>query len=248
MQMELKACFDEVDWTTICHNCEAFNFPQDEYPPRSLPISPSYIDNLQSRLVKVKKCILPSTLKMILETFYHLPARQAPITSPTVQPDDMMWRHRDGEHNPLERPQALEEKENVVADGTSSTDKGGYFVSKTEVGMDHEASHVAAHHFKLAMIRQQGTTAKSTDWGGDYPIQGDFAGNPETVTAARIAAREEATIGRHQRGTTSTDQNKQFDPGGTTGELFISAKWLCCILYALLCVFIRFCLSCNFSC
>ena len=139
------------------------------------------------------------------------------------------------------------EEENIVADGTSSIDKGGDFVSQTKVGMDHEVSQVAARDFELAVIRQQqGTTAKSTDLGGDYPIQGDFAGNPETVTAARVAAREEAAIGRHQRGTTSTDQNKQFDPGGRTVELFISVKWLCCILYALLCVFFLFCLSCNF--
>ena len=74
--------------------------------------------------------------------------------------------------------------------------------------MDHESSQVATHHSKLAFFRQhQGTTAKSTDWGGDYPIQADFAGNLKTVTAARVAAREEAAIGRHQRGAASTDHN-----------------------------------------
>ena len=73
------------------------------------------------------------------------------IPSPAVQPDDMRGRHRDGEHNPQERPRASHE-EKVVADGTSSTDKGGDFVSQTEVGMDHEASQVAARHFELAML------------------------------------------------------------------------------------------------
>ena len=101
---------------------------------------------------------------MILKTYYHLPARQAPITSPTVQPDYMMRRHRDKEQNPQEQPRVSEEEENVVADGTSSTDKRGNFVSQTEVGMDHEASQVAARHFELAMFRQhQGATAKSKD-------------------------------------------------------------------------------------
>ena len=86
--------------------------------------------------------------------------------------------------------------------------RGGDSISGTEVGMDHESSQVTARHFELAFFRQhQGTTAKSTDWGGDYPIQADFAGNPERVTAARVAAREEAAIGRHQRGAASTDQN-----------------------------------------
>ena len=54
MRMELEACLDEVEWMIRCHNCAAFNCPQKEYPPRPLPIPPDYVDNLQSRLVKVK--------------------------------------------------------------------------------------------------------------------------------------------------------------------------------------------------
>ena len=178
--------------------CSANNYSEEEYPSRQLPIPQDYIDNLQSRLIRVKKGILSPTLEMILKTYYHLPARQVPIPSPAVQPDDMMGRHRDGEHSPLERPRASHEEEEVIADGTSSTDKGGDFVSQTEVGMDHEASQVTARHFQLAILRQhQGPTAKNTDWGGDYPIQADFAENPETVTTARVAACEEAAIGRH---------------------------------------------------
>ena len=55
---------------------------------------------------------------------------------------------------------------------------------------------------------------QSTNWGGGYPIQEDLGRSPKTATAARVAVREEAVIGRHQRGTTSTEQNKQFHPGG----------------------------------
>ena len=84
MQLELEACLDEITWMIRCHNCEALNSPQDKYPARSLPIPPDYIDKLQSRLIKVKKSILPSTLKMILKTHYHLPARPTPITSTIV--------------------------------------------------------------------------------------------------------------------------------------------------------------------
>ena len=80
--------------------------------------------------------------------------------------------------------------------------------------MDLETSQVAARHFVLPIDRQQrGETSRSTDRGGDYPVQADFEGNPKT-TIARVAAREEAAIDRHQRGTTSTEENKQFDPGG----------------------------------
>ena len=122
MQMEPEACLDKVDKMVRCHNCAAFNCPHEEYPARPLPIPPDHIDNLPGRLVKVKKDILPPTPKMIRKTYYHLPAHQAPVASPAVQPDDMMRRHRDRKHNPLERPQASEEEENVVADGTSSKD------------------------------------------------------------------------------------------------------------------------------
>ena len=126
-----------------------------------------------------------------------------------------MGRHQDGEHNPQERPRASEEEDKVVADGFSSTDKGGECIFQTGVGMDHEPSQVAARHFELTMFRQQRATPKSTDWRGEYPIQPDFMVSPNTATTARVAARDEAAIGRHQRGITSTNQNKQFDSGGT---------------------------------
>ena len=170
MQLELEACLEEINWIKTCHNCEAFNCPQEEYPARPLPIPPDHIDNLQSRLIKVKKGIFLPTLKMTIKTYYHPPARPAPKTSTTVQPDDVMGGHRDGENSPQERPRASEEKENVVVDGTSTTDEGGGFISQTEVETDNEPSQLADRHFELAIFRQQ-TTAKSTDWEGDYPFK-----------------------------------------------------------------------------
>ena len=126
----------------------------------------------------------------------------------------------------------------MVADGTSSTDKGGGFISQTEVRIDHEPSQVAVRHFELAIFLQhQETTAMSTDWGGDYPIQADFAGNPNTATTARVDTREEAVIGGHQRGAASTDQNKQFDPGGTGAN--------CSFLQSGHAVYCMFCCACS---
>ena len=83
-----------------CHNCEALNCPQEEYPARLLPTPPpSYIDNLQSGLIKARKAIFPVSLKMILRTKYPLPVRRpAPETS--VQPDDVIGEHRAGENSP----------------------------------------------------------------------------------------------------------------------------------------------------
>ena len=82
------------------HNCEALNCPQEEYPGRLLPTPPSYyIDNLQSRLIKVRKGIFPASLKMILKTKYPLPERRpAPETS--VQPDDVIGDHPARENSP----------------------------------------------------------------------------------------------------------------------------------------------------
>ena len=83
-----------------CHNCEALNCPQEEYPARLLPTpAPSYIDNLQSRLIKAQKGIFPASLKMVLKLNDHLSIlRLAPKTS--VQPDDVIGEHRAGENSP----------------------------------------------------------------------------------------------------------------------------------------------------
>ena len=221
MQLELAACQEEIVWMIRCHNCEALNRPQEEYPARPLPIPPKYIiDNLHSRLIKVQQGGLPPTLKMILKTRYKLPP---PTTSPrTVQPDDVMRRHREGESIPQERPRASEGKEEVIVNGTPSTDEGGDLISRIEVETDHEPTQLADRHSELAILRHQGTTAKITDWGGDYPIQAHFVENMNiAVTAARVAAHEEAAIGKHRQGTVSIDENK--DRGGTSDDPLISA-------------------------
>ena len=159
---------------------------------------------------------------MILKTYNYLPVHQAPVhpqqqeipscsqeeqleTSLEVQPEDMTDKHQDGEHNPLE----------MVADGTSSTDQGGDFVFQTEVGINLETPRVTARHFALPIDQHQREVAtRSTERGGDYPIQAYLGGNPKKATTARVAAREETAISWRQRGTTSTEQSKQFDPGG----------------------------------
>ena len=221
MQLELEACQEEIAWMIAYHNCEALNRPLEEYPARPLPIPPNYIDNLHSRLIKVQQGVLPPTLKMIMKTHYDFPR---PTTSPrTVHLDDVMRGHRDAENSPQERPRASEEKEEVVVNGTPSTDEGGDFISQIEIETDHEPLQLADRHSELAILRQQGTTTKSPDWGGDCPIQADFVGNTNAVTATRVAAHEEAAIGKHRQGTASTDENKQYDPGGTSDDPLISA-------------------------
>ena len=71
MQLELETCLDQVSWMLRCHNCEVLDCPQEEHPVRRLPAPPpSYIDNLQSRLIQARKGIFPASLKIILNTKY----------------------------------------------------------------------------------------------------------------------------------------------------------------------------------
>ena len=100
MQLELEASLEELNWMIRCHNCEALDCPQEEYPTRLLPTPPpSYIDNLQSRLIKVQKGTFPASLKMNWKINYHRPVRR-PAPENSVQPDDVTREHRAGENSP----------------------------------------------------------------------------------------------------------------------------------------------------
>ena len=102
IQIKLEVCLEELNWMIRCHNCEALNCPQDEYAARLLSTPPtSYIDNLQSRLIKVQKQkrVFPASLKMILKTNYHLPVRR-PAPKISVQPDGVAEGHRARENSP----------------------------------------------------------------------------------------------------------------------------------------------------
>ena len=99
MQLELEACLEEVSWTLRCYNCEVLDCPQEEYPTRLLPTPPpSYIDNLQSRLIRARKGIFPASLKMILKSEYQLPVLR-PVPEISMQPDGMIGEHRAGENS-----------------------------------------------------------------------------------------------------------------------------------------------------
>ena len=79
MHMELEKCRSELGWLIRCHNFIVDNCSEEDYPPRPLPIPPGYTENLERRMRKAMKGILPTTLKMILKTYNSLQARQAPV-------------------------------------------------------------------------------------------------------------------------------------------------------------------------
>ena len=58
MKMELDNSRDELGWLIRCHNCLVDNCPEEEYPPRILPIPPNYWEgprNITSRRSPIRE-------------------------------------------------------------------------------------------------------------------------------------------------------------------------------------------------
>ena len=218
----------------ICHNCEALNCPQEEYPARLLPTPPpSYIDNLQSRLIKARKGIFPASLKMILNTNYPLTARRpAPETS--VQPDDVIGEHRARENSPSLQcdpsPRRAAVDMGSEEPGTPQRSPAigtgpGLGVSRAESQMEEEE----IFPFKTSMDDFLNSNCTSTEQECIL-LQSDVGVNENKVqpevgmddsndaTTQQAAAREEFAIltkMRQRQGTTAwaAEQNKKCDQG-----------------------------------
>ena len=234
MQLELEACLEEINWMIRCHNCEALNCPQEEYPARLLPTPPpSYIDNLQSRLIKVRKGIFPASLKMILKTNYPLPVRRpAPETS--VQPDDVIEEHRAGENSPLSQcdpsprraavDTGSEEPETPPRSPAIGTGPGPG-VSRAETHMEEEelfpikTSMDGFMHSNCTSTEQEYILLQSDVGVNDNKVQPEVGmDDSNDATTKQAAAREEfarLTKLRQRPGTTAwaAEQNKQFNRG-----------------------------------
>ena len=225
MQLELEVGLEEINWIIRCHNCEALNCPQEEYPARLLPTPPpSYIDNLESRLIKVREGIFPASLKMILKTNYPLPVRR-PKPETSVQPDDVIAEHRAGENSPSSQ---CDPSPRRVAVNTGSEKPGtpprspaigtgsGSGVSQTETQIMEKEEIFLFEASVVCFLRSNSTSPKQecillkSDIGVD---DNDEA----TASSVQAGAREESAslpIGQQQGMTAwSTDQNRQFDRG-----------------------------------
>ena len=232
MQLELEACLEEVSWMIRCHNCEALNCPQEEYPARLLPTPPpSYIDNLQSRLIKARKAIFPASLKMILKTKYPLPVRR-PAPEISVQPDDVMGGHRAEENSPSSQGDPPPRR---AAVDTGSEEPGtpprspaistgsGPGVSRAETQIMEEEDIFRFETSMDGFLRSNCTSTEQecillqSDVGvNDNKVQPEVGmDDSNEATTHQAAAREESArllIGQQQGMTAwSTDQNKQFD-------------------------------------
>ena len=224
MQLELETCLEEVNWMIRCRHCEALNCPQEEYPTRLLPTPPpSYIDNLQSRLIKVQKGIFPASLKMILKTNYQLIVRRpAPETS--VHPDDVIGEHRAAENSPSSQ---CDPSPRRAAVDTGSEEPGDPRRSPA-IGT---GSGPGVSQFKTS-TEEEGLFPPETSMDGFlHPnptgpeqefilLQSDIGvDDNDEPTASKVQARARKESARlpsgQQQGMTawSTDQNRKFDRG-----------------------------------
>ena len=223
MELKLEACLEEVSWMLRCHNCGALDCPQEEYLARLLPTPPpSYIDNLQSRLIKARKGIFLASLKMILKTKYPLPIRRpAPDTS--VQSDHVIGEHWAGENSPSSqcdpspRRAAVDmgsEKPGMPPRSPAISTGSGPGVSRTKTQIMEEEE---IFPLKTSIDRFLNPNFTSTEQECALFRQPDVGvdddENETTATPQQAAVREELvspTEKRQQQGTTAwaTEQNK----------------------------------------
>ena len=235
LQLELEACLEQVSWMIRYHNCEALNCPQEEYPASLLPTPPpSYIDNLQSRLIKARKRIFPGSLKMILKTKYPLPVRRpAPETS--VQPDDVIGEHRAGENIPSSQcdPSPRRAAVDTGSEGPGTPPRSpairtgsGLGVSRAETQIMEEEELFPFETGMDGFLRSNCTSTEQecillqSDIGvNDIKVQPEVGmDDSNDATTQQADAREEfarLTTMRQRQGTTvwAAKQNKQFDRG-----------------------------------
>ena len=227
MQLELEACLEEVSWMLRCHNCEVLDFPQEEYPARLLLTPPpSYIDNLQSRLIRVRKGIFPATLKMTLETEYQ-PFVLRPVPKTSVQSDGMIGEHRAGENSTSSEfdssPRRAAVDTGSEGPGTPpqspAISTGSPGVSQAETQMEEEI-----FSFKTSMDSFLRPNANFTSMEQEsallhqQDVRVDDDEKETTTTTQQAAVRKKfvsPTEKQQQRGTIAwgTEQHKLFDRG-----------------------------------
>ena len=198
--------------------------PAGGIPTGLLPTPPpSYIDNLQSRLIKVQKGTFPASLKMILKTNYQLLVlRPAPETS--VHPNDVIGEHRAAENSsssqcdPSPRRAAVDtgseeprEPRRSPAIGTGS----GPGISQLKTSTEEEGPFPPENsmdgflHPNPTGPEQEFILLKS-DIGVDD-------NDEPTVSKVQAGARKESARlpNGQQQGMTAwlTDQNREFDRG-----------------------------------
>ena len=209
------------------HNCEVFDCPQEEYPARLLPTPPpSYIYNLQSKLIRARKGIFPASLKMILKTEYQ-PSVLRPVPKTLVQPDGMIGEHRAGENStssecdssPRRAAVDTGSEEPGTPPQSPAISTGPPGASRAETQMEEE---MFPFETSMGSFLRSNANFTSTEQESALLHQQDVGvDNDEketTTTTQQAAVRKEfvsPTEKQQQRGTTAwgIEQHKLFDRG-----------------------------------
>ena len=235
MQLDLEACLEEVCWSIRCYNCEILGCPQEEYPARLLPtLPPNSEDNLQNRLRRAQKGILPASLKMILNSDYQLPILRL-VSQVSVQPDNVIGEHRAEKYSTasecdlpprhaavVTRSEELETPPKSPAIGTGQHIPG---VSpaieadslQTEESLFPPETSMEAFINLNFLSPEQECTLHQPDIGVEY--------NDEETSKLQAGAREESArppICQLRTTAWSTQQRKQFDRGRLKMTMLIS--------------------------
>ena len=227
MQLELEACLEEVCWSIRCYDCEVLGCPQEEYPARLLPtLPPNYEDNLQNRLRRAQKGILPASLKMSLNSDYQLPVLRS-VSQVSVQPDSVIGEHRAEEYStasecdtsprraavdtgseepgtPTQSP-AISKGSGPEAQQAETQMHGGIFSFEERMDGLLDKNVTSTKQEEPALLCQQ-----------DVGVDDDE--KETTTTTQQAAVRKDfvsPTKKQQQRGTTAwgTEQHKLFDRG-----------------------------------
>ena len=203
-----------------CYNCEVLGCPQEEYPARLLPTPPpSYIDNLQSRLIQARNGIYPASLQMILNTKYQLSV-QRPAPGTPVQPDDVIGEHRAGENSPSSECDPSPRRAAV----TTGSEKPGTPLQSPAIGTGSEEPGASRAPFETSMdgflrsnftsMEQEYILLQSNVGVNDNRVQSEVGMDDDNnATTQQAAVREEFVSPTEKQGTIAwaTEQNKQFD-------------------------------------
>ena len=214
MQLKLEACLEEVCWSIRCYNCEVLGCPQEEYPARLLPtLPPNYEDNLQNRLRRAQKGILPASLKVVLNSDYQLPVLRS-VSQVSVQPDNVIGEHRAEKYSKASECDQSPRRAAVVTRSEPGTPPHSPAISTESGPEEPQAESMDGLLDKNVTSTKQEEPALLCQQ--DVGVDDDE--KETTATSQQAAVHKEfvsPTKKQQQRGTTAwgTEQRKLFDRG-----------------------------------
>ena len=218
-------------------------------------LPPNYEDNLQNRLRRAQKGILPASLKMILNSDYQLLVLRS-VSQVSVQPDNVIGEHRAEKYSTASECDQSPRRAAVVTRSEPGTPPHSPAIS-TESGPEEPQAEsmdgfldknvTSTKQEELALLCQQ-----------DVGVDDEEKETTTTTKPADVRKFVSPTEKQQQKrmATWSTDESKQFDRGRLMNAKFLSPErnilpvLYCCLCFALflsVCIFLVYCRISYFS-